>query len=437
MSARKPLLVDADPDDPEPTGNPEPKRTILPFLLLVVAAAVGAGYLALRDETGEPARTIVRPARTVVDSLRADESVADVIGRQGMAAAPLIEEIVAAGIDPNRVPDGTVFVFRSEEGDTIPTGIRFHVDDDHAVEIRLEGQDWRSRTEAVGWSSETVVVSGQFDEGGMPVLDSASEARVAPSARFELITRLAAVLAWQIDVRRSLQPGHHFRVVTAVQRSSDGLQRVAGIRALRLDLGGTRRIVAFRFSASTDAPFAYFDDRGRPLGRAFLRAPLASGGRTSSTFTSERVHPVLGTVRAHRGVDYPAPTGTPVVAAADGFVQFAGTGNDLGTFIELDHGRGVTTRYGHLSQVHAEIAAGRRVRAGQVIGYVGDTGLATAPHLHYELRVGNRPVDMRLLDVDPARPVDPLFRDTFDAERARLTPLLFPEAVGSDAGTER
>ncbi len=434
MTTRKPLLVDVDPDDPEPAGSPEPKRTFLPFLLLLIAAAAGAGYLALRDESGGTAETLVRPARTVVDSLRADEAVADVIERQGMAAGPLIEEIAAAGVDPNRVPDGTVFVFRSEEGDTIPTGIRFHVDDDHALEIRLEGHDWRSRTDAVGWSSETVVVSGQFDEGGIPVLDSASLARVAPAARFELITRLAAVLAWQIDVRRPLQPEHFFRAVTAVQRSSDGLQRVAGIRAVYLDLGQTRRIVAFRFSASTDAPFAYFDDRGRPLGRAFLRAPLASGGRTSSTFTTERVHPVLGTIRAHRGVDYPAPAGTPVVAAADGFVRFAGTGKDLGNFIELDHGRGVTTRYGHLSQFHPEIAAGRRVRAGQIIGYVGDTGLATAPHLHYELRVGNRPIDMRLLDVDPARPVDPLFRDSFDAERARLSQLLFPEAARSDGG---
>src|SRR5690606_28999035 len=129
----------------------------------------------------------------------------------------------------------------------------------------------------------------------------------------------------------------------------------------------------------------YFDLEGRPLKKSFMRMPIEFA-RISSRFNPNRKHPVLGTTRAHRGVDYAAVTGTPIMAAGDGRVSFAGWQNGYGRTVIIDHGKGTTTLYGHMSRL-GKYKVGQRVQQGAIIGYVGSTGLATGPHLHYEFRV--------------------------------------------------
>ncbi|MGE3615330.1 MAG: M23 family metallopeptidase [Gemmatimonadales bacterium] len=435
MNSRKPILIQADPEDADSAEPRRSRRWLLVLLLVVVAGLAGGAYYLQLGPAADPVEAEVRVGRTLVDTLGETDTFADLLARNGVAPATLLAELSGAGIDPAELIEGTVVTLQRGASDSAPTNIRFHLDDDHAIDLRFEDSVWRSRTEAVGWSSELVALAGRFTAEGQPVLDSAALTSLPAGVRESFLTRLTGVLAWQVNLDRQPRPGDGFRAVATLQQSNDGQERIADIRALRLAVGG-RTLSAYRFAASTDAPFAYFDDRGRPLGRTFLRAPLASSGRTSSTYSSERVHPVLGTIRAHRGVDFPAASGTPVVAAAAGMVRFAGVGTDLGNFIEIDHGRGVTTRYGHLSRIETQVVSGSRVRSAQIIGYVGETGLATAPHLHYELRVRNRPIDMRLLDVDQARPIEPLFRQPFDSERARLAPLLDPASTrpGDSAG---
>ena len=130
----------------------------------------------------------------------------------------------------------------------------------------------------------------------------------------------------------------------------------------------------------------YFTPDGRSLRKAFIRAPVQFS-RISSRFNPSRRHPVLNTIRAHRGVDYAAPVGTPVRAAGEGRVRFVGRQGGYGNVIELEHGSGVVTVYGHLSRFASQMRRGQRVELGKVIGYVGKTGLATGPHLHYEYRI--------------------------------------------------
>jgi murein DD-endopeptidase MepM/ murein hydrolase activator NlpD len=148
--------------------------------------------------------------------------------------------------------------------------------------------------------------------------------------------------------------------------------------------------------------------------------------RISSRFASARFHPVLGLTRRHEGTDYAAAPGTPVMAAGDGLVLRAGRAGGYGNLVELRHMNGITTRYGHLRGFARGIRRGLRVQQGQVIGYVGSTGLATGPHLHYEFRLNGIAKDSRKVNLGNGAPVPSGDRGQFDQDRDRLLALLHP-----------
>jgi murein DD-endopeptidase MepM/ murein hydrolase activator NlpD len=185
-----------------------------------------------------------------------------------------------------------------------------------------------------------------------------------------------------------------------------------------------REYLAVRYLAP-DGHAGYYTPEGRSLHKAFLRAPLKFT-RVSSPFNLHRMHPILNRIRAHKGVDYAAPIGTPVEAAADGKVIFAGVKGGYGNLIELDHSGGITTVYGHLSRFAHDIRVGRRVEQGTVIAYVGMTGLATGPHLHYEYRVNGVFKNPQTVKLPDAGPIDERLRDDFRARTGTLLATLYP-----------
>jgi murein DD-endopeptidase MepM/ murein hydrolase activator NlpD len=161
--------------------------------------------------------------------------------------------------------------------------------------------------------------------------------------------------------------------------------------------------------------------------------------RISSTFARARHHPVLGITRRHEGTDYAAAPGTPVMAAGDGVVLRAGRAGGYGNLIELRHRNGITTRYGHLRGFARGVRAGARVEQGQTIGFVGSTGLASGPHLHYEFRVNGVAKDSRRVDLGNGAPLQPSLRPAFDRERDRLLDLLgaeSPRAIAQQPSAE-
>jgi murein DD-endopeptidase MepM/ murein hydrolase activator NlpD len=164
--------------------------------------------------------------------------------------------------------------------------------------------------------------------------------------------------------------------------------------------------------------------------KAFLRAPLEFR-RVSSRFSTGRYHPVLNYIRAHRGIDYAAATGTPVRAAGGGRVRFRGVKGGYGNVIELDHGGGIVTVYGHLSRIAPSVRAGAQVSQGEVIGNVGMTGLATGPHLHYEYRVNGSFVDPARVKLPDATPIAAALLDDFRSRTAPLLAALLPAATGA------
>ena len=205
----------------------------------------------------------------------------------------------------------------------------------------------------------------------------------------ELARRITQIFQWDIDFSRDVRPGDAFRMIYE-KLYLDGTFLRYG-RILAIEYRGHRvRQTAFWF----DEPGleGYYTWDGEPLRRMFLKAPCQYR-RISSGFNLQRVHPVLGVVRPHYGVDYVADTGTPVVAVADGVVDFAAFRGAAGNLVTLEHEHGYRTAYAHLHGFARGIERGARVRQGQVIGYVGNTGRSTGAHLHFGMKLNNRHID--------------------------------------------
>ena len=255
---------------------------------------------------------------------------------------------------------------------------------------------------------------------------SASEAGISDA----MALRVAEIFRWDIDFVLDIRPGDSFRVVHEVLvRDGREVGEGALLAVEFVNQGEAYRAV--RWAPDGGKPDYYTPD-GRSLRKAFLRAPLEFT-RVSSGFNLYRRHPILNRMRAHRGVDYAAPTGTPVRAAGGGRVAFVGIKGGYGKVVELTHPGGVRTVYGHLSRFARGLRAGQQVAQGQLIAHVGMTGLATGPHLHYEFLLNGVHKDPQKVPLPKAEPVPAGQRATFDAHAAPLLAKLAGVPTGPSA----
>ena len=229
--------------------------------------------------------------------------------------------------------------------------------------------------------------------------------------------QMADIFASEIDFHRDIRSGDRFTVVYEVSYSRG--EPVSSGRVLAAEFvndGKAYRAVYFR---APDGQAGYYAPDGKNLRKAFLRSPLEFS-RISSGFTTRRYHPVLKEWRAHRGIDYAAATGTRVRATADGWVDFLGRQGGYGNLIVLRHAGRVSTAYGHLSKYAGGLRRGSRVSQGEIIGYVGSTGLATGPHLHYEFRVDGTQRNPLTVAMPTAEPVASEHKAAFTAVAAEM-----------------
>ena len=223
---------------------------------------------------------------------------------------------------------------------------------------------------------------------------------------------LADAFSGDIDFYHDLRRGDRFSVLYETLHV-DGEPAGAG-RILAAEFENRGQVLrAFRWTAS-DGTESYYTEDGRNARKAFLRSPMEFS-RVTSGFTLARMHPILNTWRAHRGVDYGAPAGTPIRATASGVVASAGRQGGYGNVVILRHGGAYSTLYAHLSRIAKGVTAGARVSQGDTIGYVGQTGWATGPHLHYEFRIGNEARNPQTIALPAAEPVPPSQRGAFAA----------------------
>ncbi|MCH8959574.1 MAG: peptidoglycan DD-metalloendopeptidase family protein [Proteobacteria bacterium] len=226
----------------------------------------------------------------------------------------------------------------------------------------------------------------------------------------KVIMNLAGIFAWDIDFVLDIRRGDRFVVIYEEIWQEGEFLRDGEIQAAEfINNGDSYR--ALRYVDSSGKADYYTPD-GHSVRKAFIRAPV-DFSRVSSRFNPRRRHPILNVVRAHKGVDYAAPSGTRVKAAGDGKVIHRGKKGGYGNTIILQHGGNITTLYGHLSRFARQARIGRRVKQGQVIGYVGKTGLATAPHLHYEYRLNGVHRNPRTVSLPKAAPIAEDQHDAF------------------------
>ncbi len=334
---------------------------------------------------------------------------------------------------PRRLKADSEVVLRRHPDAGYVDGIRVSLDRDRTLLLnRGPGQLWHSVVEALPTTVDTVYAAGEIATSLWDAVMTDPVLEEMPRLdRVNFIDRLDRVFQWRVDFTRSIRVGDTYRFVFERQKRPDGSMRSGNLLAAELVNDG-RPHHAIWFDPNGDGRGTWYDLEGESVRRAFLMRPLRFS-RISSRFTLSRFHPILRRWRAHRGVDYAAAAGTPIEVTADGEVVRRGWSDSYGRVIDVRHPNGFLTRYGHLQGFASGTAVGSRVAQGQVIGYVGMTGLATAPHLHYEMHAGGRAVDPLAIELpaDDPIPTDSFERWTLErTERfALLQRLPGPEAI--------
>ncbi|MCG6118102.1 MAG: peptidoglycan DD-metalloendopeptidase family protein [Aquimonas sp.] len=357
-------------------------------------------------------------------SVRPGQTMGAIFAEQGLPARTLHRLLEQPGArDPlTRFRPGTEFAFDiSGEGEL--RALRF--DRDEATRVVLHVDDSGIREEKLERELQRRIqmVSGS-------ITASLSEATSRAGMSTATMLEMAKVFGYDIDFAQDLRVGDEFHVVYEdVYRDGERLRGGDILAATFVNRGKSYHVFRYTFA---DGKTEYFDAEGRPMQKSFLRTPV-DFARISSRFTASRKHPVLGTMRAHRGVDYAAPTGTPIRAAGNGRIRFAGWQGGYGRTVIIDHGQGITTLYAHLSRFGPH-KTGARVTQGSTIGFVGASGLATGPHLHYEFRVHG--VHRDPLTVTLPKP-EPLPRSELARFRQQTQPMLARLEVLAAGGQAR
>jgi murein DD-endopeptidase MepM/ murein hydrolase activator NlpD len=339
----------------------------------------------------------------------------------------LIALLVEAGVDraeahaaltelgtvfpPQRVRPGQEVTIRTAaEDDSRLLSVSLDPAPGHTVLVERRGEAWAAEEARLPETRHLARIATSVDRGVFPAL---VEAGLPPGLAHSVVR----ALSHRVDFQRDIQPGDTAIVAFERLRGPDGeLLRHGRVLHARLTLSG-RAIEVWR--RDTETGTHWYDTAGRPLAGGLLRTPL-DGARISSRFGLRR-HPILGYTRMHRGVDFAAPTGTPVYAAADGVVESVRRERGYGNVVRLRHQGGMMTLYAHLSRFAPGLRAGQRVRQGQTIARVGSTGMSTGPHLHYEIHVAGRAVNPAVASPPPPPALAGRAASEFHAARQALS----------------
>jgi len=312
-----------------------------------------------------------------LDQTQRGDTLASVLARLNIrnaeAIAYLRQAPEASALATQLAPGRTLLVKTTDQGDLVE--LQFELDAGNALVIKKspDAAGYSAQTQAMALEKRVIVKSAEIRSS----LFGATDAADIPDA---IATKIADIFSSEIDFNQDLRRGDHLTVIYEAAFNNGELVKTGKVLAAEfVNKGKVLRGIAY-------GDDGYYSPNGMNLHKSFLRSPLEFT-RISSGFSLARWHPILNTMRAHKGVDYAAPIGTKVKAVADATVNFVGQQGGYGNMIILDHHNGITTVYGHLSRFAAETLRGRAVHQGDVIGFVGMTGLATGPHLHYEYRI--------------------------------------------------
>lgn len=339
--------------------------------------------------------------------LRRGDNAFNAIVRLGFSSREAARIVAAASkvYDLKNVVAGRSIVRATVDGSD---ELFYSVDKERLLHVQQKDGQWQAKLAPRIAATRRVVLAGMIRDN---LFEDASLAGLDDSTTMNLVD----IFSWDIDFARDLRRGDSFKVLVEERFDHAGelVDRVI-LAAEFVNQGHVYR--AIRFSVQTGR-YEYFSPDGKSMRKAYLRAPVKYT-RISSRFHLRRKHPILGYTRAHRGVDYAAPMGTPVRAVGDGTVVYAGWRGGYGRLIRIRHvNRDHETYYAHLSRFAHGMRRGKRVHQGQIIGYVGMSGLATGPHLHFEFRVRGKAINPLHVHRSPANPVPSQLRAAFERHK--------------------
>jgi len=327
--------------------------------------------------------------------------------------AQSVARLVQPVFDVRGFRSGNAFTLEKDTDGNL-RAFEYKISDDKILEVQRGVEAYEAKVSSLEMESRETTITSEITPAQNSLYAAlAKEDRQA----VQLAEKVASIFAWDVDFNTGLHPDDRIRIVVPALYHEGQFVKWGDIQAAELlNAGKTYR--AFRYEGS------YYDTKGNALKRALLASPLPFNPRITSGFSRRRMHPILGTSRPHLAVDYGAPTGTPVQAVAKGIVTFAGWDAGYGNLVQIKHSRGLTTGYAHLSRIAAGVRVGRAIDQGDGVGSVGQTGLATGPHLHFMMTKDGKPINPRTMQSEPPIPIDskllPLFLAHISPMEAKL-----------------
>jgi murein DD-endopeptidase MepM/ murein hydrolase activator NlpD len=371
------------------------------FALAPPGSEDGTQLQTVLEQLSTPTATLIdtgTPTFLHEERIQRSDTVSSLITRLGITDQEALEFVrtnsAAQSISRQLRPGKVVTATTGMHGELIALYFPLNGKDAMLVVEKRDGS-LVSSEQLMHLDAQTVIKAGEIRNS----LFGATDAAGIPDA---IAVQLAEIFAGDMDFHRDLRKGDRFSLVyeTFTHRG----QAIRTGRILSAEFINDQKTLSAYWFEHEDGQGTYYSADGKNLRKAFLRSPLEFS-RVTSGFTSARLHPVLQTWRAHKGIDYGAPSGTPVRSVADGTVDSIGQQGGYGNLIVIKHQGTYSTAYGHLSGFAAGIRKGSRIRQGDTIAYVGQTGLATGPHLHYEFRVSNQQINPLALNLPAPLPL--------------------------------
>lgn len=389
------------------------------ILMLVAVALLSAPFVNSLQHEAESLPAAAKPsnAQTSIGAMfRSGDNLLSALRRVALEAPwphGLIEKIHPLLNLRKLRPENNIHVMLDEQDKTV-SAMEFVVDN-KLIRVKAPNEASLTERQEVPFVKESRVVQGRIKSN---LYESGIDAGLSPLQ----ILDLAKIFESDVDFFSDLHPGDDFKVIMEDRRYLDG-RRAAG-RILAAELEVEDQIID-AFYYEKNGVGNYYNRKGESLRRSFLRAPL-SYARISSPFSANRLNPFSRSVRPHLAIDYAAPFGTPVVAIGRGQVEFAGWRSGYGNVVDIRHSENYLSRYAHFSRLAADLRVGQWVEPGDVIGYVGQTGHATGPHLHFEFLHGERKINFLDLHTAKAQELKGADLQSFFASRDRQLALLHP-----------
>jgi len=368
----------------------------------------------LKEEFQEIVTKLPEEAEIIIN-VRKGDSLSKIFSRAGLSGSEAykVNKVLSESKSGFMIYPGDTFNFRIDDKGNLKSFVLSKIDLTNLI-VKKEGTTYKVDQEIIEPNVKISSVSGIIKSN---LFLDAKKAGLNES----MIMELADVFKWDIDFALDLKKNDKFSVVFEEKFVKDSKIGNGDILAARFENDG-RLFEAVRH-IDDNGKVSYYTPEGKSLSKAFIRSPV-DFRRISSSFKKERYHPVLGVKRPHKGTDYAAATGTPIKASGSGKIIFAGTKGGYGKTIIIKHPNGITTLYGHQSRFAKGIRKGKGVTQGQTIGYVGKTGVATGPHLHYEFRVNGVHKNPMTVELPNDKPLNKNEISRFKKEASKFLELL-------------